>query len=65
MKEGRVTVSVDHALFGLQQVTKLMRAARLNLSSSVTHTVRLKDVNDGPDLLESGKEHVERVMIEL
>lgn len=65
LREGWFTVSGDHARSELQQVIKLIDMSRINLSKSITHRIPLQDVNKGIELVESGREHVERVVIDM
>jgi len=60
-----LTVSGDHTRFDLLQIIKLMEAGRIDLTSSITHHISLQDINRGVDLVESRKEHVERVVIDM
>lgn len=63
LREGWATVSGDHTLSELYQIVKLVENGRINLSKSITHRIPLVEVNEGIDLVESSKEHVERVII--
>jgi len=65
LREGRLMVSGDHTRFELQQVIQLMEARKIDLSQSITHRIPLQDVNEGVELVESGREHVERVVIDM
>jgi len=65
LREGWLTVSGDHIRFDLLQIIKLMEAGRFDLSSSITHHISLPDIDEGVDLVESRKEHVERVVIDM
>lgn len=65
LREGRLMVSGDHTRFELQQIIQLMEARKIDLSPSITHRIALRDVNDGVELVESGREHVERVVIDM
>jgi propanol-preferring alcohol dehydrogenase len=63
LREGWVTVSGDHTLSELHQIVKLVESGRINLSKSITHRIPLVEINEGIDLIEGSKEHVERVVI--
>ena len=65
LREGRLMVSGDHTRFELQQIIKLMEAGRIDLTRSITHRIPLQDVNEGVELVKRGREHVERVVIDL
>lgn len=65
LREGRLMVSGDHTRFELQQIIQLMEARKIDLSQSITHRIPLRDVNKGVELVESGREHVERVVIDM
>jgi 2-desacetyl-2-hydroxyethyl bacteriochlorophyllide A dehydrogenase len=65
LREGRLMVSGDHTRFELQQIIQLMEARKIDLSQSITHRIPLQDVNEGVELVESGREHVERVVIDM
>ncbi len=65
LREGWATVSGDHTRFDLYQIIKLIEAGRIDLSKSVTHEISLKEINEGVDLIESRKEHVERIVINM
>ena len=65
LREGWITVSGDHTRFELQQIIKLVENGRIDLSKSVTHKIGLKEVNEGIKLLKEGKEHVERIVIDM
>jgi propanol-preferring alcohol dehydrogenase len=63
LREGCIGVSGDHTRFDLLQIVKLIESGRVDLSGSVTHRFSLEDVNEGVEVVESGKGHVERVVI--
>jgi len=65
LREGWLTVSGDHTRFELYQIIKLMEMGRIDLSRSITHRIPLREINEGVKLVESGREHVERVVIEM
>ncbi len=65
LREGRLMVSGDHTRFELHQIIQLMETEKLDLSRSITHRIPLRDVNAGVELVESGREHVERVVIDM
>ncbi|MGA2783177.1 MAG: zinc-binding dehydrogenase [Candidatus Bathyarchaeia archaeon] len=52
----------DHLKTELLELVRLVRSGGLDLSRSVTHRVGLEDVNHGFEILESGREHVVRVV---
>ncbi|MCW4019749.1 MAG: alcohol dehydrogenase catalytic domain-containing protein [Candidatus Bathyarchaeota archaeon] len=64
-REGWLTVSGDHTRFDLLQIIKLLEAGRIDLSRSITHRIPLQDINIGMELVESGKEHVERAVVDM
>jgi len=64
-REGWLTVSGDHTRFELYQILKLLEAERVDLSGSITHRIPLREINEGVELVESNKEHVERVVIDM
>lgn len=65
IREGWITVSGDHTRFDLFQIIKLMESGRIDLSQSITHRLPLREINDGVELVESRREHVERVVIDM
>jgi 2-desacetyl-2-hydroxyethyl bacteriochlorophyllide A dehydrogenase len=65
IREGWITVSGDHTRFDLFQIIKLIESGRIDLSKSITHRLPLREINDGVELVESRREHVERVVIDL
>jgi 2-desacetyl-2-hydroxyethyl bacteriochlorophyllide A dehydrogenase len=65
LREGRLMVSGDHTRLELQQIIQLMEASKIDLSQSITHRIPLQDVNEGVKLVESSREHVERVVIDM
>jgi len=52
----------DHLRTELEQLIKLVRAGRIDLSKSVTHTMPLEDVNRGFEILDTNRENVIRVV---
>ena len=52
----------DHLKTELLELVRLARSGELDLSRSVTHQVRLEEINRGFEILESGREHVVRVV---
>jgi propanol-preferring alcohol dehydrogenase len=52
----------DHLKTELLELVRLARSGGLDLSRSVTHRVRLEDLNKGFEILESGREHVVRAV---
>lgn len=62
---GWLTVSCDHTRTELYQVLKLISLGRIDVSQSITHKVSLKQIVEGIELIESNKEHVEKVIIDL
>ena len=65
LREGRLMVSGVHTRLELQQIIRLMEARKIDLSQSITHRIPLRDVNKGVELVESAREHVERVVIDM
>jgi 2-desacetyl-2-hydroxyethyl bacteriochlorophyllide A dehydrogenase len=65
IREGWITVSGDHTRFDLYQIIKLMESSRINLSQSITHRLPLREINEGVELVENRREHVERVVIDM
>jgi propanol-preferring alcohol dehydrogenase len=63
LREGWITVSGDHTRAELTQIIKLVENGKIALYKSISHSINLKEVNEGIELIESGKEHVERVVI--
>jgi len=64
-REGWLTVSGDHTRFELNQILKLIALGRIDLSRSITHRISLGQIDEGIELLESNKEHVEKVVIDM
>jgi len=58
-------VSGDHTRNELQEVLRLIETGRVDLSRSITHRIPLREINQGLKLLESNREHVERVVIDM
>ena len=56
LREGQLMVSGDHTRFELQQIIQLMEARKIDLSQSITHRIPLQNVNEGVELIESGRE---------
>jgi len=65
IREGWITVSGDHTRFDLFRIIKLMESGRIDLSRSITHRIPLRDINEGIELVESRREHVERVVVDM
>jgi len=65
IREGWITVSGDHTRFDLFQIIKLMGSGRIDLSQSITHRLPLREINEGVELVDSRREHVERVVIDM
>jgi threonine dehydrogenase-like Zn-dependent dehydrogenase len=42
-----------------------MESGRIDLSRSITHRIPLRDINEGIELVESRREHVERVVVDM
>jgi D-arabinose 1-dehydrogenase-like Zn-dependent alcohol dehydrogenase len=61
-KEMEVMGVDDHLRTELEELIKLVRTRRIDLSRSVTHTVALEDVNRGLGILEANRENVIRVV---
>jgi propanol-preferring alcohol dehydrogenase len=53
----------DHLRTELVQLIKLVRSERLDLSRSITHTVRFEDINHGFEILEANRENVIRTVM--
>ena len=65
LREGWLTVSGDHTRNELHEILRLIETGRVDLSRSITHRIPLREINQGLKLLESNKEHVERVVIDM
>ena len=65
LREGWITVSGDHTRHDLYQIIKLMETGRIDLSNSITHRIPLQDINEGVDLIENRKVHVQRIVIDM
>jgi len=65
IREGWITVSGDHTRFDLFQIIKLIESGRIDLSQSITHRLPLRKINEGVELVEGIREHVERVVIDM
>jgi D-arabinose 1-dehydrogenase-like Zn-dependent alcohol dehydrogenase len=63
LREGAIKVSGDHTLFELYQIIKLLERKRIDLSKSITHTIKLSEVNEAISLIEKRDKHVERIVI--
>jgi 2-desacetyl-2-hydroxyethyl bacteriochlorophyllide A dehydrogenase len=64
-REGWLTVSGDHTRSEIEQVLKLIALGRVDLSRSITHRISLREIDYGIELLESNREHVEKVVIDM
>ncbi|HDD40411.1 MAG TPA: zinc-binding dehydrogenase [Nitrososphaeria archaeon] len=64
-REGWLTVSGDHTRYELYQILKLLENGKVNLSKSITHKISLHEINEGIELVESGKEYVQRIVIDM
>jgi threonine dehydrogenase-like Zn-dependent dehydrogenase len=64
-REGWWPVSGDHTKNELHEILRLIETGRVDLSRSITHRIPLREINQGLELLESNKEHVERVVIDM
>lgn len=61
-KEMEIIGVDDHLKTELVQLVKLVRSRKLDLSRSVTHRVRLEDINSGFEILEDSSEDPIRVV---
>jgi 2-desacetyl-2-hydroxyethyl bacteriochlorophyllide A dehydrogenase len=61
-KEMEVIGVDDHLRTELEELIKLVRTGRIDLSRSITHTVELEDINRGFRVLEANRENVIRVV---
>jgi alcohol dehydrogenase, propanol-preferring len=61
-KEMEVMGVDDHLRTELEELIKLVRTERIDLSQSVTHTIALEDVNRGLGILEANRENVIRIV---
>ncbi len=64
LREGRLMVSGDHTRDDLARVIRLMETQKIKLEKSITHHIPLHAINEGVKLIESGQEHVERVVVD-
>ncbi len=64
LREGRLMVSGDHTRYDLQRIIKLLETKKISLDKSITHHIPIHMINDGIKLIESGQEHVERVVVD-
>jgi len=64
-REGWLTVSGDHTKNELQEILSLIETGKVDLSSSITHRIPLREINRGIELLESNKERVGRVVVDM
>ena len=64
LREGRLMVSGDHTRDDLARVIRLIETKKIKLEKSITHHIPLNAINEGIKLIESGQEHVERVVID-
>lgn len=62
-KEMEIIGSDDHTKAELRDLIQFVESGRLNLSSSVTHRVRLEDVNTGLEIVERGIGNPIRVVV--
>jgi len=63
LREVSVATSIDHLSSELDQVIQLVGGGKLDLSKSVTHVVKLDDVNEGIKILEEKIGNPTRVVI--
>jgi len=64
-REGWLTVAGDHTRSEIDQILKLIALGRIDLSRSITHRISLREIDQGIELLESNREHVEKVVIDM
>jgi len=62
-KEMEMIGSDDHTGSELRELIQLVEAGKLDLSGSVTHTVKLEDVNRGLQILEGNIENPIRIVV--
>ena len=61
-KELEVMGVDDHLRTELEELIRLTRTRRIDLSKSVTHTIGLEDINRGLGILETNRENVIRIV---
>lgn len=64
VREGSLSVSGDHTRSDLDEITDLLESDRVNLSTSITHSLALEDINDAIPLMTDSEERVGRIAID-
>ncbi|WP_436927476.1 zinc-dependent alcohol dehydrogenase [Halosimplex amylolyticum] len=64
VREGMLCVSGDHTRSELGDVSDLLESGRVDLSTSITHTLQLENINDAIPLMTDSEERVGRIIID-